>query len=504
MRKLTILLTLLTLSAGLAQAQSVFYYTATEKLESQFSKLGTVISHEFDVNTNTGTVKYSGNVVSIPTNSFWDCSELQSITLPACVTTIGSSAFGSCINLQSIDLSHVTYLGADAFNTCVELQSIDLSHVTTIEESAFMVCFKLQSIDLSHVTCLETATFAGCTNLQSITLSENLTEIKLRVFYGCPSLTDVTVAWTEADKILAINASVFNSIANGQGPWGATLHVPAGTKALYQAVDVWNTFGTIDDPASSYIAAAIAEIEAIATAAKAEIDDASTYEEAKTTQANYKSEIDATVSVAIYNINNATLIEIIDYEVLQATTCINQIKTEALAEIAKINALVEARADAIAAINEAIKDLTLFPAERQYIDDQISIINADEDINTIELAKQAVLEYIALHDAKVIAVAEVKHDMGDYAESEFLYNLIGGPAIEAATEADKITEAKNAALAKLEGISVILGDAYKKGKAEALGEMGEPCEDCPAVDVTKGTTTIRLYSPKKVEFRKME
>ena len=42
------------------------------------------------------------------------------------------------------------------------------------------------------------------------------------------------------------------------------------------------------------------------------------------------------------------------------------------------------------------------------------------------------------------------------------------------------------------------------GKAEALGEMGVPCDDCPAVDVTKGTTTIRLYSPDKVEFRKME
>lgn len=32
--------------------------------------------------------------------------------------------------------------------------------------------------------------------------------------------------------------------------------------------------------------------------------------------------------------------------------------------------------------------------------------------------------------------------------------------------------------------------------------MGDPCTDCPAVDVTKGTTTIRLYSPEKVEFRK--
>ena len=116
--------------------------------------------------------------------------------------------------------------------------------------------------------------------------------------------------------------------------------------------------------------------------------------------------------------------------------------------------------------------------------------------------------------------------MGDYAESEAIYNLIGGPAIEAATEADKITEAKNAALAKLEEISVILGDAatvgYKKGKEdgyakgiedgkaagkaeakkELLGAMGEECTDCTAVEVTDGTTTVTLYKPTKVGYIK--
>ena len=47
-------------------------------------------------------------------------------------------------------------------------------------------------------------------------------------------------------------------------------------------------------------------------------------------------------------------------------------------------------------------------------------------------------------------------------------------------------------------------EGIEEGKAEALGTMGEPCEDCPAIDVKKGTTTIRLYSPEKVEFKKME
>ena len=37
---------------------------------------------------------------------------------------------------------------------------------------------------------------------------------------------------------------------------------------------------------------------------------------------------------------------------------------------------------------------------------------------------------------------------------------------------------------------------------EILGEMGEECNDCPAVEVTKGTKSLKLYHPDKVEFMK--
>ena len=43
---------------------------------------------------------------------------------------------------------------------------------------------------------------------------------------------------------------------------------------------------------------------------------------------------------------------------------------------------------------------------------------------------------------------------------------------------------------------------YNSGKAAALGSMGEPCDDCPAVNVIKGTKTVKLYNPEKVEFIK--
>ncbi|MCQ2317330.1 MAG: hypothetical protein MJZ90_00175 [Bacteroidales bacterium] len=69
-------------------------------------------------------------------------------------------------------------------------------------------------------------------------------------------------------------------------------------------------------------------------------------------------------------------------------------------------------------------------------------------------------------------------------------------AINAATSADVINAIKEQALAAIASAMAVYNSA--------LGEMGEPCEDCPSVEVTKGTTTIRLYSPDRVDFKKTE
>ena len=43
---------------------------------------------------------------------------------------------------------------------------------------------------------------------------------------------------------------------------------------------------------------------------------------------------------------------------------------------------------------------------------------------------------------------------------------------------------------------------YVNPLKEFLGEMAEPCEDCPSIEVTKGDKTVKLYNPEKVEFKK--
>ena len=107
--------------------------------------------------------------------------------------------------------------------------------------------------------------------------------------------------------------------------------------------------------------------------------------------------------------------------------------------------------------------------------------------------------------AALDAIAEV---MGDYSESAYLQSLVAEYVtnITNATNRKTINENRNAAIAILTPIVAIYPIAFAEGKAEAkkelLGDMGTPCTDCTAVEVTDGTTTVTLYKPTKVSYIK--
>lgn len=50
----------------------------------------------------------------------------------------------------------------------------------------------------------------------------------------------------------------------------------------------------------------------------------------------------------------------------------------------------------------------------------------------------------------------------------------------------------------------IFQDGKTEGVEEALGEMGKECTGCPAVKVKKGTTSVTLYAPERVEYIKTQ
>lgn len=197
--------------------------------------------------------------------------------------------FSVCPNLQyvdftNVDASNVTYMKS-MFNDCQNLYSLDMSsmNISKVEEmqSMFFNCFNLREVDLGNTpnaknmrsmfeNCYYLANirikdmgkvencdgmFNGCSNLKEMALPSNLsiigegmfyncglkivslpssiTSIGDKAFMGCNQLTHVVVRF---DQPIDITSDTFSNRKN------AILHVPVGTRQLFEAADYWKDF----------------------------------------------------------------------------------------------------------------------------------------------------------------------------------------------------------------------------------------------------------------------
>ena len=180
-------------------------------------------------------------MTSIGSNAFNGCTGLTSISIPSSVTSIGDYAFYRCTGLTSITIpSSVTSIGNSAFSSCTGLTSISiLSGVTTIERRVFAACTGLTSITIpSSVTSIRSRAFMDCSRLTSVTIPSSVTSIEDGAFYSCTGLTSVTV---DNPMPVTITENTFPNRTN------ATLYVPAGSRAAYEAANYWKEFDTIEE-----------------------------------------------------------------------------------------------------------------------------------------------------------------------------------------------------------------------------------------------------------------
>ena len=94
------------------------------------------------------------------TSSEINKTDLVSVEIGDCVTSIGGNAFNNCESLTSIVIPNsVTSIGMYAFYNCTSLTSIIIpSGVTSIGNSAFYECYNLQSIIVNPTTPPELGT----------------------------------------------------------------------------------------------------------------------------------------------------------------------------------------------------------------------------------------------------------------------------------------------------------------------------------------------------------
>lgn len=144
---------------------------------------------------------------------FSNCANLEKITIPETVTTIGTKAFFNCKSLKSITLPNsVRSIGNSAFSGCSALVSIIIpSNVEAIEYSTFNSCTSLTSITLPDgLKAIGSSAFYGCNLLEDLTLPEGLESIGQTIIYGCHGLKKLVVP----GSVTKISAYAFSQCVN--------------------------------------------------------------------------------------------------------------------------------------------------------------------------------------------------------------------------------------------------------------------------------------------------
>ncbi|MBC2478275.1 leucine-rich repeat protein, partial [Clostridium beijerinckii] len=120
--------------------------------------------------------------------AFCNCYDLEGITIPESVTSIGGGAFLMCDNLKSITLpSNLTSIEPSTFVGCDKLTSINLpKNLKSIGNGAFAECNSLDNITIPEGTkSIDKFAFDNCTLLKSVFIPNSVTYIGENAFDGC-------------------------------------------------------------------------------------------------------------------------------------------------------------------------------------------------------------------------------------------------------------------------------------------------------------------------------
>ena len=196
------------------------------------------------------------------------CNQIQSVTIPESVTSIGKSAFEHCSNLDSLTIKGVaTSIGAYAFASCTSLTSLSLvgsfqtigdyafsdcgmtsltidANITSIGEFAFS-SNSLTSLSLTgNVQKIGDYAFAFCTSLTSLLLTGNVQKIGDYAFSSCSSLYTATLS----KSLTSIGSHAFDSCTSLD-----SIEIPGKVTEIgdYAFTEAGLTSATIDEGVQS-------------------------------------------------------------------------------------------------------------------------------------------------------------------------------------------------------------------------------------------------------------
>lgn len=137
---------------------------------------------------------YNGENYIINGSAFLVMANLTSVTIPDCVTSIGSYAFRNCRSLTSVTIpDSVTSVGEYAFDGCSNLTNITIPDgITILYSNTFSNCSSITSITIpDRVTTIGNNVFSNCSRLTNIVIPNSVTNIGEYAFSNCKNISNV-------------------------------------------------------------------------------------------------------------------------------------------------------------------------------------------------------------------------------------------------------------------------------------------------------------------------
>lgn len=142
---------------------------------------------------------------------------------------------------QEVDYKDKTYkvttIGDSAFYTCLGLKKVIIPPtVTMIRYRAFAECYELESVTIpSSVKHISDEAFLSCISMPEIEIGKNVASIGNGAFYNC-NFKSINCLATTPPWIYIKTFSSYN----------ATLHVPKGCKQAYEKANIWKNFKIVE------------------------------------------------------------------------------------------------------------------------------------------------------------------------------------------------------------------------------------------------------------------
>lgn len=134
---------------------------------------------------------------------------MDSIAIPATVTTLGEKTFLECGALINIALPEsITAIGDRTFDACYSLKSFTVpKSVKTIGDYAFRKCYNLTEFSIAEgIDTIGRETFRYCESLESLVIPEGVTTIGEEAFIDCVKLSKISFP----NSLVKVGKDAFN------------------------------------------------------------------------------------------------------------------------------------------------------------------------------------------------------------------------------------------------------------------------------------------------------